>query len=94
MDFPSSLNIPAGGVVVVYCSGRDELTGGIAHTNFKITQTRGNEVLMLTDNNGLFQDSIRSFQTSSLIQEVENHCSPTWSVFTTGTPNANNTGAL
>ena len=93
--FPSSLNIPAGGVVVVYCSGRDELTGGIAHTNFKITQTRGNEVLMLTDNNGLFQDSIRVLPNKqSHSRGRETNGSPTWSVFTTGTPNANNAGAL
>ena len=37
---PSSFIIPANGVAIIYCSGRDELIGGNAHTNFKITQTK------------------------------------------------------
>ena len=45
----SSFMIPANGVSVIFCSGRDEVTGGNAHTNFKITLTKGNEVLMLLD---------------------------------------------
>ena len=57
--FPSSFNIPANGVVLIYCSGRDELIGTNAHSNFKITQTKGNEVFMLSDAGGVFQDSIR-----------------------------------
>jgi len=57
---PSSFIVPAGGTVLVYCSGRDEITpGGEAHSNFKITQTKGNEVLILSDAGGNFQDSIK-----------------------------------
>ena len=57
--FPSSFIIPANSVALIYCSGRDELIGGNAHSNFKITQTKGNEVFMLSDAVGVFQDSIR-----------------------------------
>ena len=38
--FPSSFIINANSVSIVYCSGNDELMGGVAHTNFKITQTK------------------------------------------------------
>ena len=38
---PSSFIIPANGVALVFCSGRDEVGGGVAHSNFKITQTKG-----------------------------------------------------
>ena len=54
----SSFMIPANGVAVIFCSGRDEVAGGNAHTNFKITQTKGNEVLMLLDPTQILIDSI------------------------------------
>ena len=93
--FPSSFIVPAGGVSIIYCSGRDEITVGNAHTNFKLTQTRGNEVLMLSDPGGVLQDSIRLIPNqNSHTRGRETNGAATWSVFTTGTPNANNTGAL
>ena len=58
---PSSFIVPAGGTVLVYCSGRDEVIGLNAHSNFKITQTKGSEVFMLSDGGGVLQDSIRVF---------------------------------
>ena len=56
-EIPSSFVIPANGFAVIYCSGRDEITGLYAHSNFKITQTKGNEVIMLKSICG-FQDSV------------------------------------
>ena len=60
-QIPGSLTVPGLGGVLIYCSGRDEVTGGYAHSNFKLTQTKGNEVLMLSDASGTLQDSIRVF---------------------------------
>ena len=57
-SFTSSLIIPANGTVIVFCSGRDEIVGGNAHSNFKITQTKLNETLLLSDINMVFQDSV------------------------------------
>lgn len=92
---PSSFIIPANGVAIVYCSGRDELIGGDAHTNFKITQTKGNEVFMLTDAANTLQDSIRVFPNQdSHSRGRETNGAANWSVFTNATPNASNTGAL
>ena len=93
--FPSSFNIPAGGVAIIYCSGRDEIVGGNAHSNFKITQTKGNEVIMLSDASGILQDSARVFPNQkSHTRGRQTDGAITWSVFTTGTPNATNIGAM
>ena len=87
--------IPSGNTVLVYCSGRDEIVGTNAHSNFKITQTKGNEVLMLSDAGGIFQDSIRvSPNQNSHTRGRETNGSAVWSVFLNGTPNANNVGAM
>ena len=93
--FPSSFIIPANSVAIIFCSGKDELTGGVAHSNFKITQTKGNEILMLTNTNGIFQDSIRIWPNQkSHSRGREFDGSSTWSVFTSGTPNGSNFGAM
>ena len=92
---PSSFIIPANGFSIIYCSGRDELIGGSAHSNFKITQTKGNEVLMLSDLTGAFQDSVvvmPNQNSHTRGREIDGAIS--WSVFTTGTPNSTNTGAM
>mgnify|MGYP000896086666 FL=1 len=80
---------------IIYCSGRDEITGTNAHTNFKITQTKGNEVFMLSDNTNIFQDSIRVFPNqNSHSRGRETNGSLIWSVFQNATPNADNIGAM
>ena len=92
---PSSLIVPPNGTAIIYCSGRDELVGGNAHSNFKITQTKGNEVFILSDAGGIFQDSIRVLPNqNSHTRGRKTDGSPIWSVFTAGTPNANNSGAM
>jgi gliding motility-associated-like protein len=92
---PSSFIVPANGTVIIYCSGRDELVGGNAHSNFKITQTKGNEVFMLSDAGSVLQDSIRVFTNqNSHTRGRETNGAANWSVFMTGTPNTNNVGAL
>ena len=94
-QFNSSFIINANDVAIVYCSGLDEIVGGVAHTNFKITQTKFNETFVLSDASAIVIDSI------SVIPAQKSHSrgrdtngSPVWSVFTTATPNANNTGAM
>ena len=93
--FPSSFIIPANGLAIIYCSGRDELIGTNAHTNFKITQTKGNEVFMISDASGVFQDSIRVLPNQKThTRGRETDGAPNWNVFTSGTPNASNFSAM
>ena len=94
-QFPSSFIISANSVSIVYCSGNDEVLGGFAHTNFKITQTNGNEVFVLSDAGSNIIDS------TSVIPTQKSHSrgrdingSTVWSVFITPTPNTNNIGAM
>ena len=92
---PSSFIVPAGGTEIIFCSGRDEIIGGIAHANFKITQTKGNEVFVLSDPFSVIQDSVRVLPNQkSHTRGRETNGSAVWSVFTLGSPNANNLGAM
>jgi hypothetical protein len=92
---PASFIIPANDVGIIFCSGRDEVSGGFAHTNFKITQTKGNEVFIISDASQVLLDSI------SISPNIESHStgretngSSTWSVFDNTTPTIANIGAF
>jgi len=90
-QFPAGFTIDANDFAIIFCSKRNE-TVGTLHTNFKITQTRGSENIILSDPNGVIVD----------INEIEkanarNHSwgrttdgANTWSVFTAPTPNYSN----
>ena len=86
-QFSASFIIPANDVILVYCSGRDEVLGGNAHSNFKITQTKGNETVVISDPSGLFSDSIVVYpnQKSHSRGRVTDGA-PNWGVFVTATP--------
>ena len=94
-SFPGSFIVSANSVAIVYCSGLNELVGGVAHTNFKITQTKPGEVFVLSDAGGNIIDSARAVpaqKSHSRGRDVNG--GTTWSVFTTATPNTNNSGAM
>ena len=94
-SFTGSFIVSANSVAIIYCSGRDELVGGVAHTNFKITQTKAGEVFVLSDASGNIIDSARAIpaqKSHSRGRDVNGGSS--WSVFTTATPNTSNTGAM
>ena len=95
-QFPSSFIVPAGNSVLVYCSGRDEIVGANAHSNFKLTQTKGNEKIILTDLSGT---TVVDSLTVSPTQKGDSRGRATngaanWSVFQTPTPGNNNVGAM
>ena len=94
-QIPGSLIVPGLGEVLIFCSGRDELSAGFAHTNFKLTQTKGNEVLILSDASGVIQDSVR------IVPNQKGHStgrtvggSLTWGVFNQATPGNPNINAF
>ena len=95
-QFPSSFIIPSGNTVLVYCSGRDEIVGTNAHSNFKLTQTKRNEKIILTDLSGTtIIDSLTIFpnQKGDSRGRTTNGAN-TWSVFQIPTPGGNNTAAM
>lgn len=93
---PLGQNIPAGGYKIVFCSGKDKVAAPYLHTNFKISQTKG-ESLILTRNNGILADTY-TFD----IPNQANHsygrspnAGPDWHIYTTPTPGAaNNSGSF
>ena len=48
-EFPSGTVIPANGHLVVLCSGRDGKFNDELHTNFKLAQTKGTDIVLLSD---------------------------------------------
>lgn len=48
---PSGTIIPANGYLVFLCSARDGVYNGEFHTNFRLSQTTGNDIVLLADAN-------------------------------------------
>ncbi len=46
---PQGTLLPANGFLTFFCSGKDGLYNGEYHTNFKLTQTSGDDVLVIAD---------------------------------------------
>ncbi len=87
-------SIAANGYKMVYCSGRNLVNGAQYHPNFNLKQTEG-EWIVLSNPGGATVDFLQITQRTK-----ENHSmgrttngAATWSLFTTPTPNAANTGA-
>lgn len=90
--FPSGI-IPAHGYLVVWCDKENQVSGGYYHTNFKLTQTT-TENLILTNSSGVIIDSL------TIIPCLKNNSrgrttdgANTWSVFTSPTYNSSNSGS-
>ena len=48
-EIPAGTIIPGKGHIIFLCSGRDGFKNGQYHTNFKLAQTKGSDIVMLTD---------------------------------------------
>lgn len=48
-EIPEGTMIPGGGHLLFWCSGRDIVCDGHYHTNFKLAQSEGKDIVMLTD---------------------------------------------
>lgn len=91
-QFSSSVVIPPNDHLVVYCSGRNEITGNNVHTSFKLHQTKGNEWVILTAPDGVtVVDSvfIRPCLTN-MSRGRTTDGEANWSVFVDPTPDAIN----
>jgi hypothetical protein len=93
-DIPDGTIIPANGHLVFWCSGRDEELDGSYHTNFKLAQTKEDEVIMFTDPD---ENVIEMFPL--VLRLVENSAcrtedgAETWAVCTNPTPGSSNNGS-
>lgn len=94
-QIPAAVSIPANGRMIFFASGDNGLFGTEYHTNFKLTQSK-NEDLVLADAAGVILDQISPMQRLR-----SNHSAgrmtdgnATWGVFNNPTPNAANTGGF
>ncbi len=56
-QIPDGVTIPSGGYLVFWASGRDEVSGGHYHTNFKLKQTKDTpESVVFSDQDGTILD--------------------------------------
>lgn len=87
--------IPANGFLMVFCSGRNTVSGSQLHPNFKLTQT-DNEWIILSNPSGVEVDAVEILNMTKSNHSVgrQTNGSTTWRLFTTPTPNANNTGGV
>ena len=88
---PSGTTIPANGYVVFWCSGRDEVSGGAYHTNFKLKQTKDSEEIVLSDQDTLEINNIPLGRTQldhSFCRDINGGAA--WVVDISPTPNASN----
>ncbi len=87
--------IPGNGFLMVFCSGRNTVSGNELHPNFKLTQTK-NEWIILSDASLAVQDSIKIVHLTKNNHSVgrQTNGASTWKLFLNPTPNATNTGAI
>lgn len=94
-EIPAGATVPAGGYIMVYASKRDAFTAGELHPSFGLTQTK-NEWIILASSSGAIQDSLKIVKMTQNDHSYgrTTDAASTWSIFTTPTPNAANTGGL
>ena len=69
-QFPTGTIIEPNGYLLVLCSGKDGIYNGEYHSNFKLTQTSGDDSIVLSDENGTVVD----FQPLSLTLTDHSNC--------------------
>lgn len=86
--------IPANGFKMVFCSNRNTVNGTQLHPNFNLKQTKGDWII-LTNVAGVVEDSLKLVHMTKADHSVgrSTNGATDWKLFTTPTPNANNTGA-
>jgi gliding motility-associated-like protein len=88
-------NINANGFKMVFCSSRGTVIANEYHPNFNLKQTEGDWII-LSNPAGSVVDSIKLIHMTKANHSVgrSTNAAPDWKLFTTPTPNANNTGSI
>ncbi len=91
--FPEGVSLAPGEHLLVFADSKDEYSGGAYHTNFKLTQTTGNDQVVLADPQGNILE-VHYFAPPNLKDNSYGRVSDgstEWGVFTTPTPGEANT---
>ena len=92
-EFPEGVSLAPGEHLLVFADGKNEYSGGAYHTNFKLTQTTGNDQVVLADPQGNILE-VHYFAPPNLKDNSYGRVSDgstEWGVFTTPTPGEANT---
>lgn len=91
--FPSGTSIPGSGFLRIWCSGKGDPSNsaGHIHTNFKLTQCKGDWIVLMNGSTVVDTLILRKTQVRHSRGRTPNG-SATWKVYTTPTPNASNSG--
>jgi hypothetical protein len=95
-QFPAGASIPGNGHLLLLASGENAFMNGYQNTNFKLTQTHGNEYVILSNTTGVIIDSIRlnySNKTNHSRGRLTDG-SAQWGVFDNPTEGGTNTNAF
>lgn len=94
-EIPPGATVPANGYTVIQFSGRGLLSGTEIHPDFSLTQTK-NEWIILTAPSGAVVDSLKMVKMTQKDHSYGRTTSgaSTWSLFTTPTPGAANSGGV
>lgn len=95
-SIPAGVSIPADGYLLVWASNREEYVGGVLHTNFKITQTKNSESVVLANPSGTIID-FHEIDTPNKNRQSwarKNDGSLEWGIMTNPTPGDPNIGTV
>jgi len=94
-QFPAGVSLAAGGFLKIWASGRNEVTGGHYHTNFRLTQTKDEpEVIVFSNPFSSILDQVQLEITQKDHSRGRTvNGSSSWSIFTNPTPGASNNNA-
>ena len=99
-QFTESFILPANDYAIIYASGQDVMNadgqeGNGPHTNFKLSQTRYNEYLVVSNDSGgiMYYIDIEPTQLNHSFGRTTDS-EPSWSVFSSPTPGASNQNAF
>jgi gliding motility-associated-like protein len=91
--FPAGSSVPANGYLRVICSGRNEVSGGFVHAGFKMTQTKPEELVFSSPTLTVLESYVLEPAQMDHSRGRTTDGAATWTLFTTPTPGATNTGA-
>jgi hypothetical protein len=94
-QFPDGIGISGSGFLKIWVSGRDEVSGGHYHTNYRMSQTKDNpEYVVLSEPDGSI---IQNFQLQKTQRDHSRgrtaDGSGGWSIYTNPTPGASNSNS-
>ncbi len=95
-QFPNGVSIGANDHLLIWASKRDMLIGNDIHTNFKITQCKGSEGVVLADPNGIVLD-VHELDIPNQVTHSRGRITDganTWGIFRLPTPGASNVNPI